>query len=237
MKKILVFIVLFGFSMLAQATVVVLVHGYLSTGEVWHKEGIIQQLDFHLPNTAVYTPTLPYKAPILEQAEVLKNALLDVKAKHKDEKIILIGHSAGGVVARAYLVLSQDTQVKALFTIASPHLGTDRSDIANVLSRVPVLKSITPLERSRGLFFDLSVINKSFLGQLNLLPHPNIYYVSLIRSSAIPFGDFVVSPYSQNMHFIPALQGKAVMSLVTPGGHFIHPRDGVVLIGLLLPLI
>ena len=43
------------------------------------------------------------------------------------EKLILVGHSAGGVVARLVVLGNNPYRVDELITIASPHLGTVRA--------------------------------------------------------------------------------------------------------------
>ncbi|MCK7500221.1 MAG: GPI inositol-deacylase [Comamonadaceae bacterium] len=61
------------------------------------------------------------------QADALTRALRALEARHPGESFTLVGHSAGGVVARLSVVRGGVGQVKRLITIASPHLGTERA--------------------------------------------------------------------------------------------------------------
>ena len=130
----------------AHAQVAVLVHGHLSSGETWARHGILTALAYdgwgyggHLfanrsiPAAAprytrtVYTANLLSTAPLPNQAAVLQQQLQAVQRRHPGEEIFLVGHSAGGVVARLLLVEYGQQQVTRLITIASPHVGTPRA--------------------------------------------------------------------------------------------------------------
>ncbi len=134
---------LFFTSISAHADVMLLIHGYLGDAYSWEKSGINSELHQygwaragmfqgtpHGPqlfvtenkNAAnrVYVATLPSETPVMTQADVLKNIIDIIRQNHTDEKIILVGHSAGGVVARMALIRHQLQDIKALITIASP---------------------------------------------------------------------------------------------------------------------
>lgn len=68
--------------------------------------------------------------------------IVDTQKAHCKSGIILIGHSRGGLVARKYLS-GGDARVKALVTLASPHLGSRMAQWVEYLS--PVASLITPL--------------------------------------------------------------------------------------------
>lgn len=71
------------------------------------------------------------QASIAKQAYGLKLAIDAVKAATQASKVILVGHSMGGLAARRYI---QDPQlfqndVAKLVTLSTPHLGSDKSNL------------------------------------------------------------------------------------------------------------
>lgn len=75
-----------------------------------------------LETSACYTP------PIEENVPNLENAIAAAKAKTSQNKVILIGHSMGGLVSRAYVEgNAYADDVLQLFTFGSPHHGTSAS--------------------------------------------------------------------------------------------------------------
>lgn len=71
-----------------------------------------------LESSPCYTP------PLVENVGELKQAIESAKAATGQDKVILIAHSMGGLVSRAYIE-SPDYghDVQAIFTLGSPHLG------------------------------------------------------------------------------------------------------------------
>ena len=61
--------------------------------------------------------------PVVSVAEDLKNYIQNVVKPSSEEKIDLVGHSLGGLVARAYVQNNQDNPVDQLLTLGSPHKG------------------------------------------------------------------------------------------------------------------
>jgi pimeloyl-ACP methyl ester carboxylesterase len=151
----------------------------------------------------------------------------------RNEPLILVGHSIGGLVARVYLVHVKDAPVKALITIASPHLGTPLAGVGQLVSKTPlngVRKFLggEDMKKSRQLFMD---INKeepgSYLFWLNRQTHPDIQYISVVRKNAkLRNIDFVVPPRSQNMNAVWALQGRSAV-LTSDVRHFLSVKDGI----------
>lgn len=233
---------------------VVLVHGYLADESDWRFSGIVPALQAWgwqdggnwfpqappppiLPYQSkryVYTVTLPSEAPLSVQAQWLDFYLQRIKHRHPDNDLILVGHSAGGVVARLVMV-SSNISVQGLITIASPHLGTDKAEVGTQLSNSP-LSWIAPflgldtINRSEGLYWDLvREYPATPLFWLNRQPHPeNAFYASIVRVS----DDQWVPPYSQDMNNVPTLQGKS-LTITTGGTHSLHPADGPLLGSLL----
>lgn len=254
-------------SFTTQAGVVVLVHGYLSDAGSWDYSGVTGALQQHgwqragvyvagpagvqfMPAQngraarSIYAVDLPSEAPVLVQVYQLHEALASIGQRHAGEPVVLVGHSAGGVVARAALVRGNSSNVNALITIASPHLGTSRAEQALDVTDIPFPFSIIPdlfggeaydtARRSRALYVDLVRPQPgSLLFWLNSQPHPDIRYVSIVRDQAANgAGDYVVPAYSQDMNNVPALHGRS--SLITvPVSHGLEPLDGGILVNLL----
>jgi pimeloyl-ACP methyl ester carboxylesterase len=234
---------------------VVLVHGYLADGSTWRTTGIVyalQQLGWqdagHLlpqgPLTTplppspreryLYTVTLPSEAPLPVQAQWLDFYLHQVRERHPDNELILIGHSAGGVVARLSMVAS-GIPIRGLITIASPHLGTDKAEFGTWLSNSPFswvapFVGLNTINRSEGLYWDLVREHPATpLFWLNRQPHPQqAFYISIVRVA----GDEWVAPYSQDLNDVPALRGRA-LTVTTASNHNLHPADGPLLADLL----
>ncbi len=192
----------------------------------------------------VYDVTLPSIAPVPVQAQYLLNMLNQVRAVHPGEDIIIAAHSAGGVVARLALVSGGAQNVKELITIASPHAGTARADQAlditandgpfNIVKSFFGGSAYDALKHSRPLLADLTYPRPgNLLNWLNLQPHPDIKYVSVIRinPAGLP-GDDIVPGFSQDMNNVPALRGKSEV-LLTPSPHQLNPGDATALLTLL----
>ena len=257
----------------ASAEVALLIHGYLSNSATWELSGVNAALRqagwqyagnfsfsprglLELPaarqeksNKQFYTIDLPSLAPAPLQASWLKAAVDAIARKHPDETITLVGHSAGGVVARLMLVQYGQGKVDRLITIAASHLGTDKAvkaldavdddgmfgfikewivkrEIGNGLYRT--------LKWSRGILFNLvPPAPGTLLWWLNLQPHPDIEYISIVRSAGyVIAGDLVVPPFSQDMNQVPALRGRSKV-YITYQGHELTPADGALLASIL----
>jgi pimeloyl-ACP methyl ester carboxylesterase len=252
------------FSLSVRADVLVLVHGYLSGARSWDTSGITDVLQRHdwqragvyvagpagiqlIPAPGMqaerkfYAADLPSEAPVLVQVYQLRGILDAISKTHGNEPVILVGHSAGGVVARTALVRGDARNVKALITIASPHLGTVRAEQALDATDIPFpLSMVTDLfggdaydtaMRSRSLYVDLVRPQPgTLLYWLNGQPHPDIEYFSIVRGqSEFGQGDYVVPTYSQDMNNIPALHGRSSLINI-PAHHGLEPVDGSVIV-------
>ncbi len=184
----------------------------------------------------VYVATLPSQTPVMIQADILKNIIDIIKQNHPGNEIILVGHSAGGVIARMVLIRHQLTNVKALITIAAPHIGTGRADQAlditanhgpfNMVKSFVGGNDYDALKHSRGLMVDLRHPQPgNMLYWLNSQPHPGIHYASIIRlNNDGATGDYYVPGFSQNMNNVPPLQGQS-STFTTPTSHFLVRQD------------
>jgi pimeloyl-ACP methyl ester carboxylesterase len=243
----------------AKADVMLLIHGYLADATSWERSGINEALhrrgwsragmfqgspfgprlftiDSEAAENRVYVATLPFEMPIVVQADILKQTIGIIRQLHPDEEIILVGHSAGGVVARMTLIRHQPEDVKALITIATPHLGTGRADQAlsitrnhgpfNMVKHFVGGSTYDALRHSRGLFYDLRhPYPGNLLYWLNSQAHPDIHYASIIRTDHRGMvGDDIVPGFSQDMNNIPALQGRSSV-FTTPASHYLNFQD------------
>ncbi len=242
------------------AETLVLIHGYLSDSSSWFENkttlplqrtgwryggnySVINRGQFIISTPALqtlrtkgnffFTVDLPADAPVEFQAGLL-GLYLNHLYEQRHEPLILVGHSAGGVVARAWLTKPAAKPTRALITIASPHLGTPLVKLATLASATPVnemgrMMGLKNFRKSRELFADLKEEKRgNYLYWLNHLPHPQITYISIIRSSKAGFNkfDYVVPKKNQDMNNVWALRGRSAV-LFTAGDHFLSHRDGV----------
>lgn len=250
-------ILLFPASLWAQT--VVLVHGFQGNGMDWRKQGVTPVLQqygwvdggnvvmtpqgvYNLSNPAVkperifYTLELPPRAPIMLQTYWLNTYLQYIHAQ-RQEPLTLVGHSAGGLVSRAWLVSANSVPVDTLVTLATPHVGTLSADLASLATATPMGFFADMMgfgkwsDEPDDLYDDLRVEQPGrFLYWLNHQPHPPIRYVSVVRDNQMRPDrfDFVVPTYSQDMNNTFALRGKSEYWTV-PRSHFLSIRDGYVL--------
>ena len=254
-----------------RADVLVLVHGYLSGARSWDESGVttvLQQHNWQRAGTYIagpagiqlmpaphdqagrkfYAVDLPSEAPVLIQVHLLRTVLSTINATHADEPVILVGHSAGGVVARTALVRGGAENVKALITIASPHLGTTRAEQALDVTDIPFPFSLMTdffggdtydtLMRSRSLYVDLIRPRPgNLLYWLNGQVHPDVEYFSIVHGPMQHGGgDNVVPAFSQDMNNVPALQGRS-SRIVIPAAHGLEPVDGSIVVSLLADIV
>lgn len=270
MRRLIGLLALLVFSFSARAEVLVLVHGYLGSDRSWIDPGVVSVLQqrghllagtyryshqgvlLHtLPvkaNRPMYTVTLPSMAPINFQTDWLEAYLRDLVDRHPNQPITLVGHSAGGLVARMAVVRNRIPGITHLITIAAPHLGTYRADQALSATKGglfgPVRRwavqrrtgnaAYNTLRASRGVLYDFTPPTPgNLLHWLNHQPHPDIRYTSIIRVGTVNMpGDQIVPPHSQDMRLIPALRKRA-KSYTSRQGHLLTADDGYTLAVLL----
>lgn len=256
-RFVLIIFALFAVSISrANADTLVLVQGYLGDAGSWRATGIVRVLgDYgwrdagHMSARAgqiikfpsgqsgknrVYTIDLPTEAPITLQSRVLARYLAAISNLHKGEPLHVVGHSAGGVVARSALVSNPTLKAATLITIASPNLGTGSAETGLRISNSPLgwfapMVGAGTLNRSRALYVELVRERPgTFLGWLNRQRHPQTRYISITRAN----GDDWVPAYSQDLNNVAALRGKAQVVRVA-GGHGLGFYDGVTIANLL----
>ena len=114
-----------------------LIHGLFSGAHTWKKS--IERLVNHFnleyggdinDEKAVtadfYTINFSknYDLSYRQQAEELQSAIKIMKKLNGTNKVILIGHSMGGLAARAYIQLLDSKDVYLLITLGTPHYGS-----------------------------------------------------------------------------------------------------------------
>ncbi|MDH3716377.1 MAG: alpha/beta fold hydrolase, partial [Gammaproteobacteria bacterium] len=187
-----------------------------------------------------FTLQLDGQIALQSQVAALVRHVEWVRERYPRTPLILIGHSAGGLVARLYMVQYPGANVAALITIATPHLGTPLAHIGELVERSPLawlapLIGARELSGSLALYRDLAVEQPgNFLYTLNRRPHPPARYISVVRtgSGPGPGGDPLVPEWSQDLRSVQALRGKA-HTLLNKGTHALSAEDGDVLIRLL----
>lgn len=247
----------------AGAETLLLIPGYLGSSDSWRSSGVTESLEaagwqdggrLTLVWSGVrasrppppgerrfYTLELETEAPLQFQADQLAAYMRFVQRLFPDSPVILAGHSAGGVVARLYMVEHPQAGVAGLITIASPHLGTESAEWGAAAGNSPLgwfapLVGGAVLTRSQGLFRDLARERPgNLLWWLNRQPHPDATYVSVVRSGGhdpLGLGEVLVPVWSQDMNRVPALRGR-VRTIAVKGGHGLSPEDGALLVKIL----
>ena len=186
-----------------------------------------------------YTLALAVETPLLVQAKQLERFMAYVRARHEGESIYLVGHSAGGVVARLYMVQHPKVRIGALITIASPHLGTGTAEAGRMMGQSPLswvapMMGADTLNRSQGLYHDLMREQPgNLIFWLNRQPHPDTRYISVVRKGGLfGMGDIIVPDWSQDMNNVVPLRGR-VGTIPVNADHSLTPADGALLIDLL----
>lgn len=102
-------------------TPVLLVHGYGANKSNWvFLERWLRDAGFGRVDALNYNPL---RADVPELAEACTRRAREVMAHYRTDRIHLIGHSLGGIVARYAVQLGGLTQVGLCATVASPHQG------------------------------------------------------------------------------------------------------------------
>lgn len=196
-----------------------------------------QGVEYDRPPSAAtrlfYTPIMPIGQPIPQQSEWLKRYLDAVAARHPQQDILLVAHSLAGVVARHTLVTYQPAAVRALVTIASPHLDTGMAQWEEWFQQMFSAEVVISREMSdmRMLLETLTGMraadpSANLLRWLSHQPHPDIRYVSILR-----VGDTVLEPMLQDLNRVLNLRGR-VETLVSTGGHALVAEDGTLIAAL-----
>jgi triacylglycerol lipase len=247
LKQMILLLTGLFFTHLSQAQVMVLIHGYHSDFSTWHTSGISRVLEQHQWRNGAHTRTpksdktfytidLPSEASIERQSDLLSHHVINLKKRHSNEAFILVGHSAGGIVARHMMVSRPNIKIDTLATIASPHMGTHRAAEALRTRNSPIgwfapFLGLNTLNRSRDLYANLLPPRPgNLLYWLNIQPHPKAHYIAIMRGAPLRLhGDHMVSGFSQDMNHVPALKDR-VYTYAINSEHSLTPADGIILL-------
>jgi len=108
----------------ASGTPILLVHGYFSNRGMWWR---FRKRLADVGLTPIYTVTLsPLWGSIDEMVLQLAAKIESICQQTGHEKLIVVAHSMGGLVTRAYMASSPNApaRIDKLITLASPHRGT-----------------------------------------------------------------------------------------------------------------
>ena len=97
----------------------------------------LKQRDYSLITWSQQRPAGPIASVAKELQEIMKAA-----NELSQAGIILVGHSRGGLIARKYLSATDDTSVKCLLTISTPHKGSSIAGISRYVT--PLVTLIDP---------------------------------------------------------------------------------------------
>ncbi len=268
----LVFCFTLFFLLPLRADVVVMVHGWAANADTWLSSGVHARMlksgwqdagmisttpggISHMGpsaekfNNSLYRVHLPAQAPMLVQASHLHAQLDYIRNRHVGEKISIVAHSAGGIVARLVLIKTDAPEIDTLITIASPHLGSHRAvdglDIAHSKPffcpgpGIDLIKNIAGGDRYRYLRDSsaalVDLVPESYggiLAWLNRQIHPDINYHSIIKQTPGNNGDEIVPAFSQDMNQVEAIRGRSVTHM-SVSSHALNPGDGELLVSIL----
>ncbi len=125
----------------AQAEIpVLLLHGLGSTRAVFvalRRE--LRNRGFHHVESATYSPLI---RDVRTAAQLLADRVQQVRERSGQDRIHIVGHSLGGLIARYYVQrLGGDAYVDVLVTVGTPHQGTHA---ARLLAPLPVARQLHP---------------------------------------------------------------------------------------------
>jgi triacylglycerol lipase len=107
-------------------TVILLVHGLLSNSGIWwlFSKRLKEKLIGNLTHISFDSLNLGNPVASLDTYVKVLDQRISALKKNKNIRIILIGHSMGGLVCRAWLGANNDQQIQRLITLGTPHRGS-----------------------------------------------------------------------------------------------------------------
>lgn len=100
---------------------VLLVHGFLCNHRVWDNVARALRQAGH---TVLAVDLEPVFASIDDYAPLIERAVADLRTQTGFEKVVLVGHSMGGVAIRAWLRTYGAKRAAKIITLGTPHNGT-----------------------------------------------------------------------------------------------------------------
>ena len=136
---------------------VILVHGFFCNHRIWYK--IIPALH-SLGHNVLPVNLEPVFTSIDNYAIILEHAVQEATKHNPKQRVILMGHSMGGVVIRAWIRQHGSDRVAGAITLGTPHQGTVLGKTAHspnarqMAWRSPWLKTLAASESNstRALF-------------------------------------------------------------------------------------
>lgn len=105
----------------ATALPVLLVHGFICNHRVWHKVALALRQAGH---TVLAIDLEPVFAPIDDYAALIDQAVAELRQHTGAERVVLVGHSMGGLAIRAWLRAFGSQHAARIITLGTPHHGT-----------------------------------------------------------------------------------------------------------------
>ncbi|MCB1146030.1 MAG: alpha/beta fold hydrolase [Leptospiraceae bacterium] len=129
---------------------VLLIHGLFSRGDAWRETRLQWTTRYDLKYGGDYSLKKPesertitagdfytvtfsdnHDLNFTDQALELKTVIAEIKKINEASKVVLIGHSMGGLAARAYVQEVDSADVFLLITIGTPHYGAPLAILRN----------------------------------------------------------------------------------------------------------
>lgn len=100
---------------------VVLIHGYLCNQRIWDDVSDALRSEGH---TVLAVNLEPLFQSIDNYAPIVENAVQQLRAATGQDKVVLVGHSMGGLATRAWMRVHGTHHVAGAITLGTPHVGT-----------------------------------------------------------------------------------------------------------------
>jgi pimeloyl-ACP methyl ester carboxylesterase len=139
---------------------IVFVHGWNSDPSTFASvPTYLQEAGYYVEEANLETSLL-YTPPIKDNVPNLKDAIDRAKMVTGQPKVILVAHSMGGLVSRAYIEdpARYEGDVLQLFTFGSPHLGTPT---VGTLVCNPLQPAVCQMSKLGMLIFNLQYANRA----------------------------------------------------------------------------
>jgi len=111
----------------AARTPVLLVHGFVCNHRIWDKLSLALRRSGH-PTLALDME--PLFTSIDDYVPIIEQAVIDLQRQTGAAKVVLIGHSMGGLAIRSWMRSKGCRRVAKVITLGTPHQGTLISSLA-----------------------------------------------------------------------------------------------------------
>ena len=119
---------------------VVLLHGFIDNRSVFLL--LRRNLAQHGRQRVISLNYSPLTCDIRAAAELLGRHLEEICERTGSDRVDIVGHSLGGLIARYYVqCLGGDLRVRTLVTLGTPHSGTSAAPLANAH---PIVRQMRP---------------------------------------------------------------------------------------------